>query len=101
MQCHIERSSSLLLATRFGGQKLDPGHGFPARLVVPEGRAFLVGQIGKRDRDRRCVSLVAAAFPTSVRGAECPPPLTPVARNLCPRRRWSSHFRSAFGRPGR
>jgi hypothetical protein len=36
----IERSSSLLLATRFGGQKLDPGHGFPARLVVPEGRGF-------------------------------------------------------------
>ncbi len=36
----IERSGSLLLATRFGGQKLDPGHGFPARLVVPEGRGF-------------------------------------------------------------
>jgi len=36
----IERASSFLLATRFGGQKLDPGHGFPARLVVPEGRGF-------------------------------------------------------------
>jgi hypothetical protein len=36
----IERASSLLLATRFGGQTLDPGHGFPARLVVPEGRGF-------------------------------------------------------------
>lgn len=36
----IHRASSLLLATRFGGQKLDPGHGFPARLVVPEGRGF-------------------------------------------------------------
>ncbi|TMB45823.1 MAG: hypothetical protein E6J53_05865, partial [Chloroflexi bacterium] len=34
----IERAGSLLLATRFGGQALDPGHGFPARLVVPEGR---------------------------------------------------------------
>jgi DMSO/TMAO reductase YedYZ molybdopterin-dependent catalytic subunit len=36
----IERADSLLLATRFGGQALDPGHGFPARLVVPEGRGF-------------------------------------------------------------
>jgi DMSO/TMAO reductase YedYZ molybdopterin-dependent catalytic subunit len=36
----IERASSLLLATRFGGQTLDPGHGFPARLVVPDGRGF-------------------------------------------------------------
>jgi DMSO/TMAO reductase YedYZ molybdopterin-dependent catalytic subunit len=36
----IDRASSLLLATRFGGQTLDPGHGFPARLVVPEGRGF-------------------------------------------------------------
>jgi hypothetical protein len=36
----IERASSLLLATRFGGQALDEGHGFPARLVVSEGRGF-------------------------------------------------------------
>lgn len=36
----IERASSLLLATRFGGQTLDPGHGFPARLVVPDARGF-------------------------------------------------------------
>jgi DMSO/TMAO reductase YedYZ molybdopterin-dependent catalytic subunit len=36
----IQRASSLLLATRFGGQALDPGHGFPARLVVPDGRGF-------------------------------------------------------------
>jgi hypothetical protein len=36
----IDRASSLLLATRFGGRPLDPGHGFPARLVVPEGRGF-------------------------------------------------------------
>jgi DMSO/TMAO reductase YedYZ molybdopterin-dependent catalytic subunit len=36
----IDRASSLLLATRFGGQTLDPGHGFPARLVVPDGRGF-------------------------------------------------------------
>jgi DMSO/TMAO reductase YedYZ molybdopterin-dependent catalytic subunit len=36
----IDRASSLLLATRFGGQTLDPGHGFPARLVVPEQRGF-------------------------------------------------------------
>ena len=36
----IERAGSLLLATRFGGQALDPGHGFPARLVVPDGRGF-------------------------------------------------------------
>ena len=36
----LEQASSLLLATRFGGQTLDAGHGFPARLVVPEGRGF-------------------------------------------------------------
>jgi DMSO/TMAO reductase YedYZ molybdopterin-dependent catalytic subunit len=36
----VEHASSLLLATRVGGYALDPGHGFPARLVVPEGRGF-------------------------------------------------------------
>jgi len=36
----IDRAGSLLLATRFGDQVLDPGHGFPARLVVPDGRGF-------------------------------------------------------------
>jgi len=36
----IERARSLLLATRFGDQALDAGHGFPARLVVPDGRGF-------------------------------------------------------------
>jgi hypothetical protein len=36
----LERASSLLVATRFGGRPLDPGHGFPARLVVPDGRGF-------------------------------------------------------------
>lgn len=36
----IDQASSLLLATRFGGRPLDPGHGFPARLVVPEERGF-------------------------------------------------------------
>ncbi len=36
----IDRASSMLLATRFGGQALDPGHGFPARLIVPDGRGF-------------------------------------------------------------
>jgi hypothetical protein len=33
-------ASSLLLATRFGGQPLDSGHGFPARLVAPDRRGF-------------------------------------------------------------
>jgi DMSO/TMAO reductase YedYZ molybdopterin-dependent catalytic subunit len=36
----VDRASSLLLATRFGGQALDQGHGFPARLVVHDGRGF-------------------------------------------------------------
>jgi hypothetical protein len=36
----VDQASSLLLATRFGGRALDPGHGFPARLVVPAGRGF-------------------------------------------------------------
>ena len=36
----VDQASSLLLSTRLGGYALDPGHGFPARLVVPEGRGF-------------------------------------------------------------
>ena len=36
----VERAGALLLATRAGGQALDPGHGFPARLIVPDGRGF-------------------------------------------------------------
>ncbi|HEV3094125.1 MAG TPA: molybdopterin-dependent oxidoreductase [Solirubrobacteraceae bacterium] len=36
----VDRAGTLLLATRAGGQPLDPGHGFPARLIVPEGRGF-------------------------------------------------------------
>jgi DMSO/TMAO reductase YedYZ molybdopterin-dependent catalytic subunit len=36
----VDQASSLLLATRAGGYALDPGHGFPTRLVVPEGRGF-------------------------------------------------------------
>lgn len=35
-----EEASRLLLATRFGDQALDPGHGFPARLVAPDRRGF-------------------------------------------------------------
>ena len=33
-------AGQLLLATRFGGQVLDAGHGFPARLVAPDRRGF-------------------------------------------------------------
>ena len=33
-------ASSLLLAMRFGDIPLDPGHGFPARLVAPDRRGF-------------------------------------------------------------
>lgn len=36
----IEQASRLLLATRFGDQALDAGHGFPARLVAPDRRGF-------------------------------------------------------------
>jgi Oxidoreductase molybdopterin binding domain len=36
----IERAPSLLLAMRVGGRPLDPGHGFPARLVVADERGF-------------------------------------------------------------
>lgn len=36
----IENASSMILATRCGGQALDAGHGFPARLVVPDARGF-------------------------------------------------------------
>jgi len=34
------QAPSLLLATRFGGAAVDPGHGFPARLVAPDRRGF-------------------------------------------------------------
>ena len=36
----IDQAVSLLLATRFGDQPLDAGHGFPARLVAPGRRGF-------------------------------------------------------------
>jgi hypothetical protein len=36
----VDRTGSMLLATRIGGQELDPGHGFPARLIVPDARGF-------------------------------------------------------------
>jgi hypothetical protein len=36
----IEDADRILLATRFGGQPLDAGHGFPARLVAPDRRGF-------------------------------------------------------------
>jgi DMSO/TMAO reductase YedYZ molybdopterin-dependent catalytic subunit len=36
----LEEAGRLLLATRFGGQTLDAGHGFPARLVAPDRRGF-------------------------------------------------------------
>lgn len=36
----IEEAPRLLLATRVGGRPLDPGHGFPARLVAADRRGF-------------------------------------------------------------
>jgi Oxidoreductase molybdopterin binding domain len=36
----IEEARKLLLATRFGGQALDAGHGYPLRLVAPDRRGF-------------------------------------------------------------
>jgi DMSO/TMAO reductase YedYZ molybdopterin-dependent catalytic subunit len=35
-----EDAAHMLLATRVDGSPLDPGHGFPIRLVVPGGRGF-------------------------------------------------------------
>lgn len=35
-----EEAGRLLIATRFGDQPLDAGHGFPARLVAPDRRGF-------------------------------------------------------------
>lgn len=35
-----DEAGSLLLATRLGGIQLDPGHGFPARLVAADRRGF-------------------------------------------------------------
>jgi len=36
----LPNASNLLLATRIGGRPLDPGHGFPARLVARDQRGF-------------------------------------------------------------
>jgi len=36
----IESVGRLLVATRLGGQSLDPGHGFPVRLVAPDRRGY-------------------------------------------------------------
>ena len=36
----LTRASNLLLATRIGGRPLDPGHGFPVRLVATDQRGF-------------------------------------------------------------
>jgi len=36
----VADASKLILATRFGGQTLDAGHGYPARLVAPDRRGF-------------------------------------------------------------
>ena len=36
----LSSASSLLLAMRIGDRPLDPGHGFPARLVAPDQRGF-------------------------------------------------------------
>ncbi|MDQ6712688.1 MAG: molybdopterin-dependent oxidoreductase, partial [Candidatus Dormibacteraeota bacterium] len=33
-------AGQLLLATRLGGMPLDPGHGFPVRLVAPDLRGY-------------------------------------------------------------
>src|SRR5438445_384812 len=40
VRCPSGPAVSLLLATRFGDQPLDAGHGFPARLVAPGRRGF-------------------------------------------------------------
>ena len=36
----IEEAARLLVATRLGGAPLDPGHGFPIRLVAPDRRGY-------------------------------------------------------------
>jgi Oxidoreductase molybdopterin binding domain len=36
----IESGGRLLIATRLGGQPLDPGHGFPVRVVAPDRRGY-------------------------------------------------------------
>ena len=36
----IDEADRLLLATRIGGETLDPGHGYPVRLVAPDHRGY-------------------------------------------------------------
>jgi hypothetical protein len=36
----VEEAGRLLIATRLGGMPLDPGHGFPVRIVAPDRRGY-------------------------------------------------------------
>ena len=36
----IEEAGRLLIATGLGGMPLDPGHGFPVRIVAPDRRGY-------------------------------------------------------------
>jgi DMSO/TMAO reductase YedYZ molybdopterin-dependent catalytic subunit len=36
----IEEAGRILVATRLGGVPLDPGHGFPVRIVAPDRRGY-------------------------------------------------------------
>lgn len=36
----VEEAERLLIATRLGGMPLDPGHGFPVRIVAPDRRGY-------------------------------------------------------------
>jgi hypothetical protein len=36
----VEEAGRLLIATRLGGMPLDPGHGFPVRIVAPDWRGY-------------------------------------------------------------
>ena len=36
----IEAAGRLMIATGLGGMRLDPGHGFPVRLVAPDRRGY-------------------------------------------------------------
>src|ERR671933_792017 len=49
----LGHARGLLLATRVAGEALSPGHGFPARLVVPDRRGFEWGKWGTRSQRRR------------------------------------------------
>jgi DMSO/TMAO reductase YedYZ molybdopterin-dependent catalytic subunit len=61
----LDRARGLLLATHVAGEPLSPGHGFPARIVVPDRRGFEWVKWVTRVRVLRSSDLLQSPLPLS------------------------------------